>query len=62
MAVFLGIDIGTSVIKAVAVSGGGEILGVGRHAYAASRYKGGWVEHDPEAYWTGACQAARDAC
>ena len=61
MAVFLGIDIGTSVIKAVAVRADGEILGVGRYAYAPSRYPDGRVEHDPESYWSGACLAARDA-
>lgn len=61
MTVFLGIDIGTSVIKAVAVGDDGEILGVGRHAYTPSRYSDGRVEHDPEDYWGGACVAARDA-
>lgn len=61
MAVFLGIDIGTSVIKAVAVRSDGEILGVGRYTYTPSRYSDGRVEHDPEAYWTGACLATRDA-
>ena len=61
MAVFLGIDIGTSVIKAVTVRADGEILGVGRYAYTPSRYPDGRVEHDPESYWSGACLAARDA-
>ena len=42
---------GTTGVKAVAVSPGGELLGRVEEGYPVSRPQEGWSEQDPEAWW-----------
>ena len=57
----LGIDLGTSSLKAAVLALDGTLLGLGR---AANRYiagPSGWAEQDPETWWTGCCEAIQAA-
>lgn len=57
----LGIDLGTSGLKAVLFDLKGNIVGRG---YSANRYisiERGAAEQDPESWWQGCCKAIRDA-
>ncbi len=57
----LGIDLGTSGLKAAVFDLDGNLLGLGR---APSQYLSGppgWAEQDPRAWWTGCCQAVQEA-
>jgi xylulokinase len=53
----VGLDVGTSAVKAVAISPDGEVLGIAEEAYPLSVPKPGWAEQDPEDWWR-AAQAA----
>ena len=55
----LGIDLGTSSIKAVVVSGGGELLASTARTYPTSHPQPGWAEQDP-ANWIEALRSALD--
>ena len=54
---FVGLDVGTSGVKAVAVSPRGEVLARAEEEYALSTPEPGWSEQDPEDWW-GASEAA----
>ncbi len=57
---FLGIDIGTSGVKAVVLDEGGAVVGQGVAALTVQRPQPLWSEQDPEAWWqatTAAVQA-----
>ena len=57
----LGIDLGTSGLKAAVFDLDGNLLGLGR---AQSQYlpgPPGWAEQDPRAWWTGCCRAVQEA-
>ncbi len=57
---FLGIDIGTSGVKAVALDESGAVAGQGTAALTVQRPQPGWSEQDPAAWWlatTAAVQA-----
>ncbi|RIV81080.1 xylulokinase [Aurantiacibacter xanthus] len=57
---FLGIDIGTSGVKAVALDETGSVAAQGTAALSVQRPRPGWSEQDPEAWWratTAAVQA-----
>lgn len=57
----LGIDLGTSSLKAAVCDLNGNILGLGR---VANRYlpgPPGWAEQDPSLWWLACCQAVRAA-
>lgn len=57
---FLGIDIGTSGVKAVALDETGAVVGQGTAALSVQRPQPQWSEQDPEAWWratTAAVQA-----
>ncbi|AKH43228.1 xylulokinase [Altererythrobacter atlanticus] len=57
---FLGIDIGTSGVKAVALDESGAVAGQGTAALSVQRPQPSWSEQDPEAWWratTAAVQA-----
>ncbi|MGV2334499.1 MAG UNVERIFIED_CONTAM: hypothetical protein LVR18_10430 [Planctomycetaceae bacterium] len=51
MAVYLGIDIGTSGTKTLAMQEDGSILGSATAEYPLSNPKPGWSEQDPEHWW-----------
>ena len=53
----IGIDVGTTGVKAVAISPDGELLGVAEEGYPLSTPRPGWSEQDPED-WFRAAQAA----
>jgi xylulokinase len=47
----VGIDVGTSAVKALAVTPSGEVLGRAEEGYPLSTPRPGWSEQDPEAWW-----------
>jgi xylulokinase len=53
----VGIDVGTTGVKAVAVSPSGEVLGRTERGYPLSTPRPGWSEQDPADWW-----AATEAC
>ncbi|MEQ9688129.1 MAG: xylulokinase [Bauldia litoralis] len=56
---YLGIDIGTSSLKAVLIDDGQRIVGSRSMSLDVSRPHSGWSEQDPESWWT-ACGAVLD--
>lgn len=59
MTALVGIDVGTSGVKALALSPTGEILARSEQDYPLSTPQPGWAEQDPEHWWSGT-QAALD--
>ena len=57
MTSLVGLDIGTTGVKALALSPDGEVLARVEEAYAFETPHPGWAEQDPELWW-GATQAA----
>ncbi|MDP9345091.1 MAG: xylulokinase [Actinomycetota bacterium] len=47
----VGLDIGTSSVKGLAVDGSGTVLGVAERGYPLSTPRPGWSEQDPEDWW-----------
>jgi len=54
---YLGIDLGTSGLRALLMSETGQILGSVEQSYTSDHKKSGWSEQDP-AHWTKALDAA----
>ena len=54
MAPLVGIDVGTSGVKGVAISPDGELLASAEEGYALSTPHPGWAEQDPEDWWRAA--------
>jgi xylulokinase len=50
----IGIDVGTTGVKGVAISGDGDVLAVAEEHYALSTPHPGWAEQDPEDWWRAA--------
>jgi xylulokinase len=57
----LGLDLGTSQVKALLCTPGGTILGRGTAGYQVSTPRPGWAEADPEQWWQATCAAVRAA-
>ncbi len=57
----LGLDIGTTGCKVVAVSGTGAIIGRGHREYALRSPREGWAELDADEVWSSISSACRDA-
>jgi len=57
MSVAVGLDVGTSGVKALAVSGAGEVLARAEAGYGLSTPRPGWAEQDPADWW----RATREA-
>lgn len=55
--VSLGLDLGTSALKAVLVDERGDVLGQAECALPISRPAPGWSEQHPAQWWTAACTA-----
>ena len=58
---FIGIDLGTSSVKAVVVDEKGAILSTGSAEYPISHPQPGWAEQDPDEWWGGVVSAVRQA-
>lgn len=56
----IGMDIGTSAVKTVAVAHDGRVLGSASVGYTLSSPRSGWAEQDPEDWWQATVQALRD--
>jgi xylulokinase len=54
LSVLLGLDVGTSGVKGIAISDGGEVLAVAEEPYPLSTPRPGWAEQDPEDWWRAA--------
>jgi xylulokinase len=59
--VFLGIDLGTSSVKALVVDIDGAVRGMGRAEYPTMRPHPGWAEQDPESWWEATAAAVQQA-
>ena len=57
MTALVGLDVGTTGVKALAVSPAGEVLARAKEEYPLSTPQPGWAEQDPEEWWR-AAQAA----
>lgn len=56
----LGIDLGTSSVKIVAIGEGGSVLGQASRTYELSLPKPGWRQIDPELWWSETAAAVRE--
>jgi xylulokinase len=61
MPAVLGLDLGTSQVKALLCAADGTVLGRGSASYQVSVPRPGWAETDPEHWWQAACAAVRAA-
>ena len=59
MPIFLGIDIGTSGTKTLAMREDGEILASATEEYPLSSPKPGWSEQEPVDWWTASVNTVR---
>lgn len=57
----LGIDIGTSAVKAVVVDESGAVRAGGAASYGVDQPREGWSEQAPSAWWRGVVEAVRAA-
>ncbi len=53
MTALVGLDVGTTGVKAVAISPGGEVIAKAEAEYPLSMPHPGWAEQDPEDWWRG---------
>ncbi|HET7046069.1 MAG TPA: xylulokinase [Gaiellaceae bacterium] len=60
MTALVGLDVGTSGVKALAISPSGEVLARAERGYALSTPRPGWAEQDPEDWWRAAQAALAD--
>ncbi len=56
----VGIDVGTTGVKAIAVAPEGEVLAQSTHGYPLSTPRPGWSEQDPEDWWRASEAALAD--
>jgi len=61
MKILIGVDIGTSSCKVVAINLQGNIVAEGIRSYETRFLKPGWAEQDPQDWYRSACEAIR-AC
>ena len=54
MTVLIGLDVGTTGVKALRLSPEGEVLARAEESYSLSTPKSGWAEQDPEDWWQAA--------
>lgn len=57
MTVCIGLDVGTTGVKALAVDGHGTVVGRAERGYPLSTPRPGWSEQDPEDWWRAASEA-----
>ncbi len=56
----LGIDVGTTNVKAVLATPDGEIVAQARKSHSTKRPRPGWAEQDPAEWWNGVVAATRE--
>jgi gluconokinase len=56
----IGLDLGTTACKAVALDAGGQVLATTSADYPLYTPQSGWAEQDPQEIWAGAAAALRD--
>jgi xylulokinase len=61
MGALLGIDLGTSSVRASLMTPEGDVLGIGAQEYPISTPRPGWAEQDPGTWWTATCAAISQA-
>ena len=61
MTALLGIDLGTSSVKALIVDEHGRTLGSGHAGYPLRHPRPGWAEQEPDEWWRGTIAAVRMA-
>jgi xylulokinase len=61
MGVLLGIDLGTSSVRASLITPDGALLGLGTQEYPIVTPRQGWAEQDPDTWWTATCAAIGQA-
>lgn len=61
MKAYLGIDLGTSAVKAVLLSAAGTVLGTGSSSLRFAVPKPGYAEQNPNDWWCGAAEAVQAA-
>ncbi len=59
---YLGIDVGTTAIKAMVVDELGSVAGEGESRLEVSVPRPGWAEQQPSDWWKGTARAVREAC
>ena len=59
---FLGLDVGTSGVKALLVDRSGDVVAASTTPLTLQTPKPGWAEQDPEAWWAASVMSMRDAC
>ena len=57
MSALVGLDVGTTGVKAIAISATGEVLARAERDYPLSTPRPGWSEQDPEDWWRASQQA-----
>ncbi len=60
MEYLMGLDIGTSGVKAIIISVGGEILATNTRSYPLDTPQSGWAEQDPEDWWQATKKVIKD--
>jgi xylulokinase len=56
----VGLDVGTSSVKGIAIDGDGEVLGVAERGYPLSTPRPGWSEQDPDDWWRGSAEVLEE--
>jgi xylulokinase len=56
----VGLDVGTTGVKALVLSASGDVVGRAEHAYPLSTPRPGWSEQAPEDWWLAAAAAAAE--
>ncbi len=56
----VGLDVGTTGVKAIAISESGEVLARAERGYPLSTLQPGWAEQDPEDWWSASQEALGD--
>ncbi|MCC6426420.1 MAG: xylulokinase [Phycisphaerales bacterium] len=59
MSLLLGIDLGTSSVKAIAIDPTGCVLGSASASYPLLQPQTGWAEQEPDDWWRGTIEAVR---
>lgn len=57
--VFLGLDVGTSGVKAILVAHGGDVIATSTSPLQMATPRPGWAEQDPESWWSATIAATR---